>query len=89
MVKVNCNVLIIKLDYSNMFLLHLYMDEKTKSIGEQLKEAREKAGLTQLELYEKSKITPYTISQLENGKEGVNLDTILKLQKALNIKFSI
>ena len=65
------------------------MDSEIKTIGQQLKEAREKSGMTQLELYEKSRITPYTISQLENGRASANTDTIQKLQKALGIKFEI
>lgn len=60
-----------------------------KSIADQLKDARKASGMTQLELYEKSRITPYTISQIENGKGGATVDTIQKLQKALNIKFEI
>lgn len=60
-----------------------------KPFAEQLRDAREKAGLTQLQLWERSTITPYTISQLENGRQGFNIDTLQKLQKALNIKFDI
>ena len=60
-----------------------------KSIGKQLSEAREAKGWTQLKLYEESRITPYTISQLENDKGGATIDTIVKLQTALGIKFEI
>lgn len=60
-----------------------------KSIGKQLQDARGEKGWTQLELYEKSRITPYTISQIENEKGGATIDTIQKLQTALGIKFDI
>ena len=54
-----------------------------------LKEAREKSGLSQEELAEKSQVSRTTISLLENGKETtVKLRTLQRLAVVLNITLS-
>lgn len=60
------------------------------TIGEQLKIARKKSGLTQQELRDKCGISTFTISGLERGTiESISTYTVKQLQKALNIKFEI
>ncbi|MEX2805006.1 helix-turn-helix transcriptional regulator [Streptococcus sp. H31] len=54
-----------------------------------LKEAREKSGLSQEELAERSQVSRTTISLLENGKETtVKLRTLQRLAVVLNIALS-
>ena len=65
------------------------MNEKL-TIGEQLKQARKKAGITQIELFEKSRISLFTISGLETGRiNNVSTHTIRALQFALDFTFDI
>lgn len=53
-------------------------------MGNKLKEFREKKGLTQNELAEKSNVSRVTISQLEQGIEkNTTTKTLLKLAAAL------
>lgn len=64
--------------------------ESKKSIGQQLKDYRLDAGLTQSQLYAISGISTFTISGLEtNNITSVSTDIIKKLQDALDIKFEI
>lgn len=54
-----------------------------------LREAREKVGMTQEELAEKSGISRYTISILENGRSScVKTTTLIKLADALGERVS-
>lgn len=65
------------------------MNEKL-TIGEQLKRARTERGMTQIELYEKSRVSLFTISQLENGRaQNASTHTIRGLQYALGVVFEI
>jgi transcriptional regulator with XRE-family HTH domain len=65
------------------------MKEKL-SLGDQLKRAREAAGMTQIELFEKSRVSLFTISQLENNHtKNVSTHTLRGLQYALGIVFEI
>ncbi len=60
------------------------------TIGDQLKTARMAAGLTQVELWERSRVSVFTISQLEKNKAyNASTHTIRALQFALNITFDI
>ena len=53
-------------------------------MGNKLRECREKRGLTQEELAEKSQVSRVTISQLEQGRENTTAKTLLKLAQALD-----
>lgn len=65
------------------------MNEKL-TIGEQLKQARLSAGMTQAELFEKSRVSLFTISQMETGRaNNVSTHTIRALQYALEMTFDI
>lgn len=60
------------------------------TIGDQLKAARVELGLTQVELWEKSRVSVFTISQLEMNKAyNSSTHTIRALQFALGITFEI
>lgn len=62
--------------------------EKTK-LKHLLKELRNKSGLTQQELAKLAGVGKTVIFDLEHGKQSVQLDTILKIFKALNIKIKL
>ena len=53
------------------------------SFGDRLKEARQKAGLTQSELASKLKVSAAMIAQYETGKRNPKKGTLAKLAEAL------
>ena len=55
------------------------------AIGSRIKEARERAHLTQEELAEKVDISPTHMSVIERGIKTPKLDTFVKIVKALNL----
>ena len=55
------------------------------AIGSRIKEARERAHLTQEELAEKVDISPTQMSVIERGVKTPKLDTFVKIVKALNL----
>ena len=55
------------------------------AIGSKIKEARERAHLTQEELAEIIDISPTHMSVIERGVKTPKLDTFVKIVKALNI----
>lgn len=61
----------------------------TTWIGEQIKKAREKRGLTQQELAMLVNVAPITIHQYEHGKRNPNFDILTKISEVLNTPFFI
>ena len=59
------------------------MNEKT--IGDRIKEERESAGLTQLELANKIGITPQAVSQYERGIKNPKITTIYRFADAIGV----
>lgn len=57
-------------------------------IGESIRHARQKAGLTQKELGEKLGISQAAVGQFESDKANPKIETLLKIATALNIKLS-
>ena len=57
-----------------------------KELKEYFIEARNKAGMNQKELAEKSGVQKCTISRYENGKQDISIQTMLKICKVLNNK---
>ncbi|MCQ2187284.1 MAG: helix-turn-helix domain-containing protein [Bacteroidales bacterium] len=58
-------------------------------IGEQLKEERRRAGLTQEELAEKIGTKKSFISRVEKGKADIQLSTLVKVFRGLGRRVSI
>ena len=58
-------------------------------IGEQLKEERKKAGLTQEELAQRIGTKKSFISRVENGKADIQLTTLAKLFQGLGRRVNI
>jgi len=57
--------------------------------GQRMKEIRQKRGLTQVELSERSGFSQARISELERGSRMPNLVTILRIAAALECKVSV
>jgi transcriptional regulator with XRE-family HTH domain len=57
-------------------------------IGEELKKARGKAGLSQEELASRAGVHRTYISLLERNKKSPTLDTLIKICKALEVSAS-
>lgn len=55
------------------------------TIGENIRQARKKAGLTQRQLAEKSGVATITLQQYERGVREPKLDTIAKIARAMNL----
>lgn len=60
-----------------------------KSIGTQIKDAREKCGMTVRELSDKCQVGPGHISRIESGRYNVSTDTLAIIAKVLNIRIEI
>ena len=61
------------------------VEEQEKQVLQRLKEIREKAQLSQLELSYRSGVSQNMITYIETGKRTPTLTTLLKLCNALNI----
>lgn len=62
------------------------MEDLMKTIGEQLKEAREKQGISQKVMMIRTGIAQKTISRIENGVDNTKMSTIIKMAEALDMK---
>jgi HTH-type transcriptional regulator / antitoxin HipB len=60
-----------------------------QSLGSLIKDERKKQGLTQIALGKMTGLNQTTISLIEKGKPSVQLQTILHLLAALNLKLQI
>ena len=58
-------------------------------LGEELRKARDKAGLTQEKLAFDAGIDRTYISQLEHNKKSPTLDVLMRICSALSIKTSV
>lgn len=58
-------------------------------IGNLIRRARRKRGLTQAQLGERAGLRQETISLVENGHPAARLDTILGMLAALDLEFQI
>lgn len=62
-------------------------DEKIfKNLGKQLREAREKAGLSQTELAKKAGINANYYAVVERGEKNISYEKLQRILKVLNIK---
>ena len=66
------------------------MDNKDEKVliglGKKLKDAREKAGLTQLELAKKAKVNANYYAVVERGEKNISYERLERILKVLNIK---
>jgi HTH-type transcriptional regulator / antitoxin HipB len=60
-----------------------------QSLGSLIRDERKKQGLTQIALGEMTGLNQTTISLIEKGKPTVQLQTLLHLLAALNLKLQI
>ena len=66
------------------------MDEKAKrEFGERVKTAREKLGLTQLEVAEKADMTVNYYAMIERGEVNPSFEKIKGIAKVLKLKITI
>jgi transcriptional regulator with XRE-family HTH domain len=54
-------------------------------IGTAIKEAREAAGLTQLELAQKAQVHRTYVNQLENGHRNPTIEVFMRICEAMNL----
>ena len=64
----------------------LRVDSEIKKICDQIKDARQKGGLTQIELAKKTGLSQQSISFVEQGYVNISLSTLKKIIDALNLK---
>ena len=76
----------LKVSHNLFILIHMsVIENQEKQVLQRLKEAREKAQLSQLELSYRSGVSQNMITYIETGKRTPTLTTLLKLCNALNI----
>ena len=61
------------------------MDKLNEQIGENIRAARKSKGLKQEQLAEIAGLSTNHISKLENGKSGLQLNTLIQLADALDL----
>jgi transcriptional regulator with XRE-family HTH domain len=59
-----------------------------QALGRAFREAREKAGLTQVELAEKAGVPDTYVSDIERGVRNPTYEVLLQLSRALGVKLS-
>lgn len=59
------------------------------TLGQIIREHRKKAGLTQIELAKMAGVGKTVIHNIEHGKKTIQLDTLFKIFKVLNMQFCI
>lgn len=59
------------------------MSEITEQIGNQIKEARKRRGITQAGLAEMLGVSQVTVNKYETGKQNLTVDTIKRIASAL------
>jgi len=64
------------------------MNSAYKQLGEKVRLARKRAGLTQEKLAEKSGLHRTYIAGIETGKRNVSVKSLEKIAKALDVKSS-
>ena len=60
-------------------------EEVVKVVGENIRRLRKERGLSQEELSEDSNITPGYLSDVENNKKSVSLETLVSIANALQV----
>lgn len=60
--------------------------EGRRKLGEKLKQAREKLGLTQTQLAKKAGLNANYYATVERGEENISAKRLMKLEEVLGIK---
>ena len=60
-----------------------------EDLGRVLKMHRKRLSLTQIEAGKKFNLTQKTVSNIENGRPGVQLETLFRLMSALNLEIHL
>jgi HTH-type transcriptional regulator/antitoxin HipB len=60
-----------------------------EELGRVLKMRRKELNLTQIEAGKKFNLTQKTVSNIENGRPGVQLETLFRLMSALNLEIHL
>jgi len=61
----------------------------SKQIGNIIRRARKKQGLTQSQLGDKAGLRQATVSQIESGNPSARIDTLLQLFAALDLELRV
>ena len=67
---------------------HMSTDKTTAKIAENLKEIRQKRGLTQVEVADKAGLHVNSYAKIERGEAMPEVETLGKIAKALRVKSS-
>ncbi len=59
-----------------------------KEIGSMIRQARKEKGLTQSKLGELLGVSKVTVAHYESGKQNFTIDTLDRIAKALELKFT-
>lgn len=51
----------------------------------EIRDARKRAGITQVELSEATGIDQASISRMENGRQGITLEYLIRIARALKV----
>lgn len=65
------------------------MNERLIHIGKNVRRLREYRSLTQEQLAEKADLRTATVSDVENGKQNFEIETLIKIAGALNCYLDI
>jgi HTH-type transcriptional regulator/antitoxin HipB len=60
-----------------------------QKLGDVLAKARKKTAATQAEIAERAKLRQATVSKVENGDQGVRLETVLSLLEAYDLQLVV
>lgn len=62
--------------------------QQLKLLGENIRQYRTKAGLTQEQLAEKAELHPVYVGKIERGEQWISLHALLRVAKAVGIEAS-
>lgn len=64
------------------------LTEARRIVAHNLRAARRKASMTQMDLCEATGVSQQHISQIEQGRASVTVDTLYELARGLNVNFA-
>lgn len=72
--------------YGNDYIIDMHKTLIYKTFGLKLRDARKKAGLTQIDLAERVGLSRTSITNIEKGRQGVPLHMFLQLASAIGVQ---